>query len=224
IVFGQNNHIAWGGTNMEADLQDLVMEQIHPEDPTLYRYQQQWLPFTERTEYIKVKSDFPSLLKPTYRDVELKIKETLTGPVISKAGLPQAVSLRWTALQAKDTTYEGFFHINHAQNWQQFKQAADKIASPSLNCFTQISKITLVLPARVIFRFGSVAQVFYRLNEALREMYGKGSFLRMRCQVNLIHHAVTSSMPTIEMWHRVILTIFLPALRILPVQSALSSY
>ncbi|MEC4090996.1 penicillin acylase family protein [Pseudoalteromonas rubra] len=135
IVFGQNNYIAWGGTNMEADLQDLIVEQIHPEDPTLYRYQQQWLPFTERTEYIKVKSDFPSLLKPTYRDVELKIKETLTGPVISKAGLPQAVSLRWTALQAQDTTYEGFFHINHAQNWQQFKLAADKIASPSLNLF-----------------------------------------------------------------------------------------
>ncbi|MCG7537732.1 penicillin acylase family protein [Pseudoalteromonas sp. OOF1S-7] len=135
IVFGQNNQIAWGGTNMEADLQDLVVEQVHPDDPNLYRYQQQWLPFTSRTEYIKVKSDFPSVLKPAYRDVELKIKETLTGPVISKTGLPQAVSLRWTALQAKDSTYDGFFHINRAQNWSEFKAAADQIASPSLNLF-----------------------------------------------------------------------------------------
>ncbi|RZM77477.1 hypothetical protein C3B51_16515 [Pseudoalteromonas rubra] len=135
IVFGQNNHIAWGGTNMEADLQDLVVEQVHPDDPNLYRYQQQWLPFKARTEYIKIKSDFPSVLKPTYRDVELKIKETLTGPVISKAGVPQAVSLRWTALQAQDTTYDGFLHINQAQNWREFKAAANKIASPSLNLF-----------------------------------------------------------------------------------------
>ncbi len=135
IVFGKNQYIAWGGTNMEADLQDLVIEQIHPTDGNRYKYQEDWLPFRYRTEKIKVKADFPTFLKPDYEDVTLTVKETVTGPVISDTHLKNTVSLRWTALNNDDSSYEGFFRLNQATDWQSFQQAGRLITSPSLNLF-----------------------------------------------------------------------------------------
>lgn len=135
VIFGKNNHIAWGGANMMADNQDLYLERVNPNNSTEYLHNGQWQQFTVRHETIDVKADFPSSFRPQLKPVEVTIRNTLNGPVISDLYrvFEQPVSLRWTALAGEDTSYQAYYELNYASNWQDFKTALHKVVSPNLN-------------------------------------------------------------------------------------------
>ena len=135
IVFGKNRHIAWGGTNMMADTQDLYLEQAHPANPRLYRAGAHWHRMSERTETIAVRADFPASLRRAIKPVTLVVRATRHGPVVSDAvGLPgQPIALRWTSLDPGDTTFEAMLELNHARDWPGFKRALRKFVGPTLN-------------------------------------------------------------------------------------------
>ncbi|MCO7226820.1 penicillin acylase family protein [Pleionea sp. CnH1-48] len=135
VVFGKNQHIAWGGTSMMADVQDLFIEKVSPTDPERYWNNEQWLSFKTRVELIDVKADFPSGLRKALKPVEISVRESVNGPVVSDVvkGADQVVSLRWTALAANDTTYESFYRLSYADNWDSFKEAASYHVAPTLN-------------------------------------------------------------------------------------------
>ncbi|QSX79613.1 penicillin acylase family protein [Agrilutibacter solisilvae] len=134
VVLGRNAHIAWGGTNMMADVQDLFFERT---DASGERYlaQGQWLPFSTRVETIDVRADFPEQLRRRYAPVTLKVRSTRNGPVISDyhGVFRQPVTLRWTALEAGDTSYEAFFRLNQARDWEGFKAALARHVAPAMN-------------------------------------------------------------------------------------------
>lgn len=133
-VLGRNAKIAWGGTNMMADAQDLFFERP---DPAGERYQAdgQWQPFEVRTESVGVRADFPRQLRKQYAPVVLKIRSTRHGPIVSdRFGVfDQPVALRWTALDPGDTSYEAFFRLNYAHDWDSFKQALSHHVAPAMN-------------------------------------------------------------------------------------------
>jgi penicillin amidase len=110
VVIGRNRDIAWGVTNVGADVQDLyILEE--GENENSYMYHNQSMNYTIRREVIKIRDD---------KDYELLIKETLYGPVISdayKIPIQQKVALRWTALDGNDTTYvENLFLLYFEQD------------------------------------------------------------------------------------------------------------
>jgi penicillin amidase len=114
IVIGRNERVAWGVTNVNPDVQDLYIE---PEGVRL----------TERTEIIKVKGG---------ADVQLVVRESSHGPIISDAGAADVgprVALKWTALQPGDTTMDAFLGLNYAQNWAQFTASLKSYVGPSQN-------------------------------------------------------------------------------------------
>jgi penicillin G amidase len=133
-VLGRNAHIAWGGTNMMADTQDLYFERA---DPTGENHQVdgRWQPFQVRTETIEVRADFPEQLRKQFAPVALKVRSTRHGPVISDyyGVFDQPVALRWTALDAGDTSYEAFFRLNHARDWESFQAALSLHVAPAMN-------------------------------------------------------------------------------------------
>ncbi|MCC2606938.1 penicillin acylase family protein [Planctobacterium marinum] len=135
VVFGQNNNIAWGGANMMADVQDLIVEETNPRVYGQYRYQGKWLEMNERVEYIKVKPDFPASFRAELKPVKILIRETRNGPVVSDAipGSDSVLSLKWTAHSSNDTTYESLYRINKASNWDEFRAAAKQFVAPPLN-------------------------------------------------------------------------------------------
>ena len=137
VIFGKNKHIAWGGTNMMADIQDLYIEEINPLNPKQYKWNGDWLSFKTVKETIKVKTDFPAGLKENLKDIEVIIRSTKTGPVISDSikSLEHPISLKWTALDKNDTSYEAIFKLNYATNWLEFNQALEYYVSPVLNMF-----------------------------------------------------------------------------------------
>lgn len=135
VVFGRNRDIAWGGTSLMADVQDLYLEEVNPAKPTQYRNNSNWEEFVTRSETIQVKADFPNTLSKAYEPVTIKVRSTRHGPVVSDfvGPLDQPVSLQWTALQPGDVTYDSFFRLNYATDWKSFRAALQSHTAPALN-------------------------------------------------------------------------------------------
>jgi penicillin amidase len=135
VIFGHNQHIAWGGTNMMADAQDLYFERSDPANPGRYAVNGDWEKFSTRTESVAVRPEFPAFLHPRYEPVTVQVRASRHGPIVSDMFkvFDQPVALRWTALDAGDTSYEAFFRLNQAADWGMFKDALRLHVAPALN-------------------------------------------------------------------------------------------
>lgn len=122
VVLGRNDRIAWAFTNTGVDQQDLYLERINPEQSDEYQTPDGWARFVTRVERLRVKGG---------ADVELTVRETRHGPVISglvsvEKGFKQpqfALALRWSALERDDTTMAAIRALNKARNIDQAEQA-----------------------------------------------------------------------------------------------------
>jgi len=135
VIFGENGNIAWGGTSMMADTQDLYVEQVDGADGHSYLADGHWVPFSRRIEQITVRAPFPSSLHAAIEPVRLEVRSTRHGPLISDvvAALRTPVALRWVALDVADRSVEAMLRMNYAENWQQFNAALEMYATPALN-------------------------------------------------------------------------------------------
>ena len=129
VIIGHNERIAWGLTSVEPDVEDLYLEQTDPKDPTRYLHRGQWRRFETRTETIRVRGA---------ADVALEVRSSVHGPIVSDvmegaATLGQPVALRWTGLDAGDTTAEAFLGIDRASDWREFLDAAALLKAPAQN-------------------------------------------------------------------------------------------
>ncbi|QES48674.1 penicillin acylase family protein [Streptomyces venezuelae] len=140
VIIGHNQDIAWGMTNLGADVTDLYLEQVRPEG---YVYDNKVLPFTTREEVIKVAGG---------EDKKITVRTTNNGPLVSDrsdelgtvgtrapvdASAPDrgngyAVALRWTALDP-GKSMDAVFKLNRAKNFAAFREAARDFEVPSQN-------------------------------------------------------------------------------------------
>ncbi|GAA5336310.1 penicillin acylase family protein [Thermus hydrothermalis] len=124
IVIGRNERIAWGVTNVGADVQDLYLLE---ETGGGYRYRGQVLPYRVREEVVRIKGG---------REERLKVRETVYGPVITDAlkDPPKTpMALRWVSLDPEDHILMAFLGINRAKNWDEFRKALAHYSAPSQN-------------------------------------------------------------------------------------------
>lgn len=125
VVIGHNEDIAWGVTNVNPDVQDLYLERINPADPNQVEVNGVWEPMTIVTETIAAKGQEP---------VIWAARSTRNGPLISDVQNALApVSLKWTALIPEDRTIDAYLGINHATNWEEFREAMRDYVAPSQN-------------------------------------------------------------------------------------------
>ncbi len=135
VIFGQNTNVSWGGTSLESDQQDLFIETVSNSNPDQYLSGSGWKPFQLREEVIQVKAPMPSSLRTKLEPVTITVRSTDIGPVISDIfnESDKILSLRWAALDQKDLTFEAFFNLQYASNWQEFRTALSLIKAPGLN-------------------------------------------------------------------------------------------
>ena len=135
VVFGRNSEIAWGGTAMQADVQDLYLEQVNPGDPSLYLVNGKWAAFELRNEAIAIKTEFPEFLHEKPKPVVVTTRSTRHGPIISdRSGAGSSpLALRWTGLNKNDTTFDAFLRLSYAKNWNDFRNAVRLGVAPTLN-------------------------------------------------------------------------------------------
>ncbi|MGW0391155.1 penicillin acylase family protein [Streptomyces sp. NPDC003042] len=140
VVIGHNADIAWGMTNLGADVTDLYLEQIQSEG---YVYDNKVLPFTVREEEIKIAGAASKTIT---------VRSTNNGPLISDRsdelaavgsrapvassapdrGDGYAIALRWTALDP-GKSMDAVFKMNRAKDFPSFRAAAADFEVPSQN-------------------------------------------------------------------------------------------
>lgn len=86
LIAGNNQHVAWGMTNLAGDFLDLVKLEINPDNPGQYRLGDDWRDFGQRREVIDVKGG---------DSTSLTVRETLWGPVAQQAILDPFIGSRW---------------------------------------------------------------------------------------------------------------------------------
>ncbi|MDX6695626.1 MAG: penicillin amidase [Blastocatellia bacterium] len=129
IAIGHNEHIAWGVTSLEADVQDLYVEKFDAQNPRRYQTSEGWREADIRREEIKVRKGFMSAETET---IPYEVTVTRHGPIIlEREG--KRYALRWTALEKDANLSNAFYAINYARNWQEFSAAFKDYAGPAFN-------------------------------------------------------------------------------------------
>lgn len=120
IVLGHNDHIAWGFTTTQADVEDLVFETIDPKDPGRYLTPHGSEPFLRRDETISVRFG---------KAVKLTVLETRHGPVLPPifksaaeiAPKGTVVAMAATPLARDDTTFDSGLDLQAAVSAAAFE-------------------------------------------------------------------------------------------------------
>ncbi|MYS36168.1 penicillin amidase [Streptomyces sp. KhCrAH-43] len=140
VIIGHNQDIAWGFTNLGADVTDLFLEKVSGDG---YLYDGKTKPFTTREETIKVAGG---------KDRHITVRETNNGPLVSdrsselekvgqKAPVANsapdradgyAVALKWTALEPGHSM-DAVFELNRAKDFTSFRKASEHFEVPSQN-------------------------------------------------------------------------------------------
>ncbi|WP_327262888.1 penicillin acylase family protein [Streptomyces sp. NBC_01232] len=140
VIIGHNADIAWGMTNLGADVTDLYLEQVKPEG---YVFDNKVLPFATREEVIKVAGGASKKITvrttnngPLVSDRSEELATVGTrAPVASSApdrGDGYAVALRWTALDP-GKSMDAVFKLDRAKSFEEFRKAAADFEVPSQN-------------------------------------------------------------------------------------------
>jgi penicillin G amidase len=130
VVLGHNDRIAWGFTTTTADIEDLFIEKLDPDDPGRYLTAEGSAAFDTREETIAVRGVAP---------VTMTVRRTRHGPVLSDvlpAGWAESgyvLALATTYLSDQDRTAEALWRINRAENWESFRAALDRFTGPPQN-------------------------------------------------------------------------------------------
>jgi penicillin amidase len=130
IVLGRNQRIAWGFTNTGPDVQDLYIEKL--EGDGKYLAPDGPRSFETLRETIRVRGA---------QDVELTVRRTRHGPVISEvsqsagAVTPRGhvLAFSWTALAKDDRTMQSALKLARAGDWRAFLTAAEDFHAPQQN-------------------------------------------------------------------------------------------
>jgi penicillin amidase len=125
VISGHNDSIAWGLTNVMLDDMDFYKETIHPEDSSMYKLNGTWKKLKIEHENIPLKNG--DTAKRT-------IKFTHRGPIISqyKGIQEEAISMRWIGNEYSNELRSTYL-LNHAANWDDFKNAVKTFISISQN-------------------------------------------------------------------------------------------
>jgi penicillin G amidase len=121
VLVGHNRRIAWGCTNVEPTVEDSYVETFNGRGQ--YLTPEGWKSPEVRREVIHVKG------KP---DVVIDVQVTRHGPIVSDLapGETRKIALRWTLY---DGIRNPFFHVDSAQNWQEFRAALSEFDAPGQN-------------------------------------------------------------------------------------------
>jgi penicillin amidase len=137
VAIGRNRFIAWGETNVGADVEDLYRERLDSTGRMAeFRGAMEPLRFVKET--IAVNGGDP---------VEVDVRISRHGPLVSDAinannaaadqepPRPplEPLAFRWTALDEEDGTVVAFLRLNEARNWNEFTAALRHFVVPSQN-------------------------------------------------------------------------------------------
>ncbi len=121
ILIGMNDYIAWGFTNVGADVIDFY---YYVWKDGKYLYKGKWLEPSKETKTIRVKTE------RGVEEREVVVEKTVHGPLISKYG--QKIAVAWTGLTAS-TEALAVYKYNYARNISEFMEGLKLFTVPAQN-------------------------------------------------------------------------------------------
>ena len=124
VVAGHNEHVAWGFTALEADVQDLYYEKLDGKG-NYEGNDAQWHPLTVDREVIHVRGG---------KDVVLDVQSTGHGPLMNPilAASDPPIALKWT-LYDPSLNALPLYEMNTASTWTEFSAALAQWCWPTQN-------------------------------------------------------------------------------------------
>jgi penicillin amidase len=134
IISGHNDAIAWGITNVGADVQDVYRITVNPENELQYLWNGDYRDMTTREEVIRYGDG---------GEMSITVRETHLGPIINDNRLDEdgnpagfnnddPLALRWTGLDPT-ALFNAIYNLNRAQNWDEFRAALSEFLVPAQN-------------------------------------------------------------------------------------------
>ncbi len=138
VVIGSNKFISWGLTNLMNDDNDFVILNLDSADNGKYTYGKQVFAIDTIKEKIYVKDSM---------ETDFVIRTTKIGPVVSDLRFhgfadmdenpedpykDKLMTFRWTGFELSDEI-NCFYGINHAKNWDEFRNALKDFSAPAQN-------------------------------------------------------------------------------------------
>ena len=129
LVIGQSRHVAWGFTNVMADVQDLYVERVrsaHEGEPAAYEFKGEWRPIEVTHERIGVRGRHPEAIE---------VWDTHHGPIVNRAlaaATSEPLSLAWTALREPWPSAAGV-ELGRATNGRELVEGLADFSVPCMN-------------------------------------------------------------------------------------------
>lgn len=135
VILGRNKSIAWGAAALMSDQQDLYVLDIPLDDNKSYLTDSGLKPISYHKETINIHANSPEFLHKAIEPVEIQIRTTELGPIISDTmGFSDlTLALRWSALDSDDNSFDAFYQLQFATNWDEFRHAASFLKSPGIH-------------------------------------------------------------------------------------------
>jgi penicillin amidase len=146
ITIGFNQHIAWGVTNVAADVLDYYQIKFQSSEHLKYWHDNQWKKTTRRLEVIEVRGG------KTHTDT---VVYTHHGPVVyfqkpekldMANNVPVGHALRWIA-HDKSNELMTFYYLNRGKNYQDYRKALTYYTAPAQNfAFASVDNDIAITP------------------------------------------------------------------------------
>src|SRR5664279_1112331 len=136
VIIGHNGSIAWGVTNVGADVQDLYQITVNPNNPLQYQWNGAWRDMTVANETI----NFGDGKAP----LTIQVRQTHLGPIINDNQIDDKTGqvlgfnnknplvLRWTG-NDPGLLFSAVLKLDEASDWTQFRDALREWDIPSQN-------------------------------------------------------------------------------------------
>ncbi|WP_281823753.1 penicillin acylase family protein [Jannaschia rubra] len=132
ILAGRTERLAWGLTSSYLDDQDVLIEELNPNDPTQYRTPDGWAAFKTERSILRIKDAPP---------VTLTLRRSVNGPVLTGSMFDlgtvtppgHVAALSWTGLSTEDTSMRTGLELMRAATLDEGLAAAQHFIAPSQN-------------------------------------------------------------------------------------------
>jgi penicillin amidase len=137
IIVGHNDHIAWGFTNLGADVQDVYVERTRGsgDHAEFQSPDGSWHPITHHQDVIHVRFGRDVTLDLTstqHGTMPTPIISNILGPAGSPHAEPRTLALRWTIYDPSNVT-SPFLAVNSATDWSSLCAAFSTWGGPAQN-------------------------------------------------------------------------------------------
>jgi penicillin amidase len=128
LLYGRNQHLAWGLTNNISSLRDLYVETVKPDDPNQYRNDGIWTRFETRVDEIAVKGEAAHRHETRYAHGRPVVDHLMpagsgAGDLFNDPKYSNAVlSMRWVGLEFSDEI-KCMIDLAHAGTVQEGREA-----------------------------------------------------------------------------------------------------